>query len=372
MKKTLVSCISVVMCGLFLFCSCAQTKYELKLFALGDDVSIHTTEQAAYLAQQDYTKISANGLSESSRPNAVHFEWEAIATAENAPAIEEYVLQISSNDDFSTCLTYRTTESSYDVYNLCVATEYIWRVTAKFENGSKSVSNVSTFATEAIAPRNLYIDGITNIRDLGGWETSSGGRVKQGMIYRCGRLNKSEQTTVEIEITQLGIDAMRNELNICSEIDVRMPNAHNTETGGITSSPLGDDITYFNAPIEWNVSNILTGNKQAVIDVFAFLAKEENYPVIYHCNIGTDRTGLFAYLINGLMGVSEEDLYRDYLFSNFGKINGTRTLSGIQNSYVKTIKSYAGDTLAEKIENCLVDIGVASADIQAIRDILTV
>jgi hypothetical protein len=68
--------------------------------------------------------------------------------------------------------------------------------------------------------------------------------------------------------------------------------------------------------------------------------------------------------------VSEEDLYRDYLFSNFGKINRARSLRYI-NAYVTTIKKYSGATLQEKTENCLVALGIAKADIDSMRAILT-
>ena len=42
-------------------------------------------------------------------------------------------------------------------------------------------------------------------------------------------------------------------------------------------------------------------------------------------------------LLNGLLGVSKEDLLRDYLFSNFGQINATRSLASIENLYVKML-----------------------------------
>ena len=42
--------------------------------------------------------------------------------------------------------------------------------------------------------------------------------------------------------------------------------------------------------------------------------------LLLHCSIGTDRTGVICFLINALLGVSEEDLYKDYLFSMFGMI----------------------------------------------------
>ena len=47
-------------------------------------------------------------------------------------------------------------------------------------------------------------------------------------------------------------------------------------------------------------------------DAFAIFGNKDNYPIVMHCSIGTDRTGMLAFLINSLLGVSEEDLYKDY------------------------------------------------------------
>ena len=94
------------------------------------------------------------------------------------------------------------------------------------------------------------------------------------------------------------------------------------------------------------------------------------YPVIFYVDIGTDRTGLITLLVNGMLGVLESDLYRDYLFSNFGKINSARSLSGIQKSYIATIKSYPGDTFSEQIKNCLVDLGIPEADLNSVISFL--
>ncbi len=92
--------------------------------------------------------------------------------------------------------------------------------------------------------------------------------------------------------------------------------------------------------------------------------------MIYHCNIGTDRTGLFAFLINGLLGVREENLYRDYLFSNFGNIGVSRSMSNIT-AYVNKAKSYNGVLLSDKTENCLLDIGVKQSEIDSIKNIMS-
>lgn len=375
MKKYL-NALCFVVCALLVLNGCAATANETaelswNLADLGGGVEFHTLPQGLYLAG-DYGDIFdyAKGTEEMSRPEPIRLSWTAEPQGKMS-AVEEYEVEIQDLDGRYNSMTLTTAETNAEVYNLCINTTYIWRVTAKLEGGGNSVSPWMTFKTSDVAPRNLYVGGVTNVRDLGGWKTPSG-EVRQGMIYRSGRFNESETDEINIEITEEGVAVMRNVLGIKSEIDLRMPDAHNTETGGITSSPLGDDVNYYNCPLEWSKGNYLTENVQSVKYFFTLAADENNYPIVFHCNIGTDRTGLFSFLINGLLGVSEEDLYRDYLFSNYGKINGSRSISGIQSSYLSTIKGYQGESLSEKIKNCLIElVGVSEAEIASIVRILS-
>lgn len=368
--KRLIATLCVVLCALFALCACDTTiKCSWELVSLGE-VDMHTPLQAEYLAG-DYNKVSnyANGREELSRPLSVRLSWTATPEDEDMKIVG-YTVDVQDFDYKYIDQSFFTMENYVDVYNLCVGTPYMWRVTAYFEDGTKSVSNWKTFETADVAIRNIYVDGITNVRDLGGWSTLDGNRVRQGMIYRCGRLNKSRQPQIEIEITEAGVAMMRDVLGIKSEIDLRTPDKNN-ETGGITSSPLGEDINYYSCPLQWDQGNYLTYNIESVKYFFELASDINNYPLIFHCDIGTDRTGMFSFLINGLLGVAEEDLYRDYLFSNFGKINDSRSLSNIQNNYLKTINNCEGDTLSEKIENCLLTVaGVPQSQIDAIKEIL--
>ena len=371
-KRGLLAVFSMLLCAVVALCGCGSegVSADWELTEIDGKVDLHTELQSAYLAD-DYNNILkyAKGQEELSRPESLRLDWSASPKGTDA-AIKDYTFEYAMNPDFSRAVSLKTEETFCEITNLCLDTVYYWRVTANFSDGKKSVSPVESFETDAVGPRNLYVDGITNIRDLGGYKTADGGRVKQGMMFRCGRLNKSETATPEIEITEKGIDTMLYELGICTEIDFRMKEAHNHETGGITSSPLGDLVRYENVELEWNVGNYLLSNLASVRRFFELAADESNYPLIFHCNIGTDRTGMFAFLINGLLGVSEEDLYRDYLFSNFGKIGGARALSGIKNNYLKTIEESEGETLSEKIRNCLILNGVPAEQLDAIVEIM--
>lgn len=382
-KTAIITSVSAIMCGLFVLSACNnQPKYSWGLSDLGESVSCHTAAQTEYL-EGDYKEISADGKQELSRPEPIRLTWSATPEKDYGVSVDYYVVELSTDSSFNTSKGYGVYTNELELYNLYLATDYYWRVSAMLSDGSTSnVSKTASFTTSDVAPRNIYIDGVTNMRDLGGWKTADGGRVKQGMIYRCGRLNESETNgTVNIEITENGISAMRG-LGIKSQIDLRTPDNHSVETGGLTSSPLGENVNYYNCAMEWDVGskNILTYEKNIpqIKAVFGYLADESNYPVIYHCNIGTDRTGLFAFLLNGLMGVAEEDLYRDYLFSNFGYIC-TKTTDSPRSyakltaagGYVDIIKKYNGATLSEKIENYLVEkVGIPKSDLDAIREIL--
>ena len=357
MKALSVVLAFVMLLSVFAGCS-ASSEPSVIRFSSDEEIvaDIHTDMQESYL-NRAYNKTGfANGKKEKSRPLPVRFCWEADDTG-------NYLFRISENKDMSDADTYTVETNEIEIYNLKIAETYYWTVT---QNGRES--EIKTFTTCAAAPRNLYVDGITNVRDLGGWETESGKRTNQSLIFRCGRLNESSAEKPVIEITESGKEVMLYEFGIKTEIDLRKTDTG--EVGGITESPLGSSVQYINCPMEWE-GDTFNGNKEQLLKVFSVLADKKNYPVIFHCNIGTDRTGMIAYLVNALLGVSDDDLHRDYLFSNFGSIGGKRRAGGLEESvYYQSVAAAEGDTLSEKAYNCLVDFGVPAEQLDAIKNIM--
>lgn len=325
-------------------------------------VEIHTEKQRSGLEKSNSIMfIYTNGKKEKSRPEPVRFEWKSSIDYD---ADIEYILNISENEDMTESVSYYSSTESLDVYNLKVGTKYYWTVDL---NGT--TSSVEEFEIDSACPRNLYVDGITNVRDLGGWETENNSKVKQGLMFRCGRLNESSASTVNIEITENGKKTMLDELKVKSEIDLRK--IDNGETGGITSSSLGDMVTYYSCPMEWE-GDMFKDNREQILNVFSILSDRKNYPVIFHCNIGTDRTGMISFLVNALLGVPEDSLIKDYMFSNFANIGGTRKVSGVTESgYYKAIQEADGNSLSEKTYNALVLLGVPEAQLDSVIEILS-
>ena len=80
--------------------------------------------------------------------------------------------------------------------------------------------------------------------------------------------------------------------------------------------------------------------RNALIEIMNAFTDVNNtdYSLYFHCRIGADRTGTIAYLLEGLLGVSEEDRYRDYEMSVFfGLDERTRFYTNKTTNYVKFV-----------------------------------
>ena len=286
----------------------------------------------------------------------VAVQWEASAVGAT------YVVTYATDASFTDAKTIRVAGTSSVVLdNLYAATKYYWKVDAIYSNGTIS-SDVLTFTT-AEAPRVVYIDGVSNTRDLGGWAISDRTDIKQGMIYRGGRLN---------DITENGLVHILEDLGICTELDLRAPG----EGGCGIEFPLGDGAAYVNHPIAMTIEILQEANKAKFANAVKVFAYEENYPIYIHCQVGRDRTGTLSFVLLGLLGASKEQMIKDYELSFFSAIAGVpdedtylqfrRSIESLYNSF----ENYGTGTVQENIEQYLLDIGVTAEEIAAIRTIM--
>lgn len=340
---------------------------KIKLYQVESPYNFHTILQQKYiddgnLSIAKYTKATA----EISQPDGLKIEWDILNAEDNKRPY--YTLTLSENADLSSPCTYKTYDTYYYVYNLKLATKYYYSVSTTY-NGSSLRSETKYFKTANTFIRNIKLDGVINVRDVGGWRNSEGKfMVKQGMIYRSGPFNVSYATSKKNNITSSGITEATTRLGIKTEIDLRT--VDNNEVGGLkTVGSLGSRVKYVQAPLDYNYpEKIFTykNNAESFIKIFKTLGDPSNYPLDFHCTAGADRTGCVAFLINGLLGVSEADLYRDYLFTNFANVSFLRQRSSISTAYVKTIKNNPGKTLQDKIVYTLTSIGVDINDLNSL------
>ena len=328
-----------------------------------DDFDFQTAIQNAYLASS-YDKISsfAKGNKELSKPRVLTID-TCYETANKF-----VVNEIDGDDKY----TFYGADGKMEAINLKAATSY--RCECYKDNNKVGEY---TFKTENSLPRNLDVDGVTNVRDLGGYSSLLGGKIRQGLYYRGGRFNYTdEKTTIDEESTFInevsdeGYYTLTRVLKIKSELDLRMNESHYQSTYaheyGMMDNNSYLDIEYCPFPLNWNYSNMMKDEKETIGNIFKFLAVKENYPVYVHCNIGTDRTGMITYILGSLLGISQLDLYYDYLFSNFANINNTRDLSKITNLYQKTLLAYNDVNLHYDAYDYLLDCGVSEKEIDSI------
>jgi protein-tyrosine phosphatase len=301
---------------------------------------------------QDLAKTSQFPF-DRSQPRPVEFTWER-------PSIEgdslRYDLVISKHPEFhDPILIKNLSEPTTQVWNLEIGERYYWKVAARRNTQMLASSTVSEFSTHPQAPRWLYIPGITNVRDVGGWPVPGGKKIRQGMIYRSSEMNS------HLELTAQGKDILLNHLKISTDIDLRGEEE--------VRKPALKNVRYINAPIQ-PYANILEKQYQPFYQqIFKVLTDPSAYPIIVHCWGGADRTGTVFYLLEALLGVEKQWLVLDYELTSLS-IWGERKHTSEEFSAFLESLSLFGENEQEQAENYLKSIGVTTDDISAIRKTL--
>ncbi|MEG1543933.1 MAG: tyrosine-protein phosphatase, partial [Tannerellaceae bacterium] len=60
----------------------------------------------------------------------------------------------------------------------------------------------------------------------------------------------------------------------------------------------------------------LTANSEQYAKALAQFFNKDNYPILFNCSFGKDRSGFLAAMLLATLGVSEEEIMKDYLASN--------------------------------------------------------
>lgn len=209
---------------------------------------------------------------------------------------------LSEDPQFTDVQPILTTDQWMLFSGLMPGHTYYWKVVNTYGMSSE------TRAVKVKDTRVRWVDadGGDNIRDLGGWKTESGRTVKYGLLYRGGCIDGYNGGPA---LSQVGCDTFKW-LGIRSEIDLRGSDVKSN------SSPFGAKY-YKTTMTQYDYIFTDATTKQSLKTIFSILSFKGSYPVYFHCNAGADRTGTLAFLINGLLGVSYEDLTRDFELTGF-------------------------------------------------------
>lgn len=199
-----------------------------------------------------------------------------------------------------------------------------------------------------------------NVRDLGGW-ACDGGTVKYGLLIRGGRISAADRAVL---VGQLGVQ---------HEIDLRGKEGRDSSDGDVvTESPLGSDVwfTIADKSATYTLTPVATWQLylRCVID-----AVTHREPVYFHCTAGADRTGTLACVLEGLLGMSQSDIDKDYELTCF--YSGTRNDAQARRrneadwtKLINAINAVSGDSFRDKCVHFAVGTcGMSMADINAYR-----
>lgn len=267
----------------------------------------------------------------------------------------------SESPDFADAITQNVPieSASFEIYNLIPSRRYYCKVTA--EQGQETTTLANFSFTTAGQMRHLKAEGTANVRDIGGWHVANGKQILYGKIYRGAEWNGGHNLEPQ------AIEALRR-AGIKAELDLRS----DSEAKNITKSVLGNDITYKRTPLGQTQSHMegLTNSKSTYITALKFILTcvKNDKPVYFHCAIGRDRTGTLAFLLEGVLGMSKSDIYKDYELTNFSYFN-TPCSKGQLDAMFEMIEALEGETLEEKFRTYLhTEFGISYTAIDEFRE----
>ena len=183
--------------------------------------------------------------------------------------------------------------------------------------------------------RHTAFEGCFNFRDIGGYPTKEGKKIKKGIYFRTGRQDRmSEKDLAELK-----------NLKISTQIDLRKPEEILDQGKGPLEN-MGAD--YINIPIipdggsdqlsrlvgDTGISGkrylgYLEFGPESWLKIFEILANKDSLPVVLHCTAGKDRTGVSTAFLLSVLGVDRDLIEADYKLTN---LDTERQADFIENS----------------------------------------
>lgn len=168
----------------------------------------------------------------------------------------------------------------------------------------------------------IEMQGVDNVRDVGGLPLRDGGTTRPGVLLRSGSLHHVTPADVEHLVEEFGLTLVLD-LRTPREIDRDGPTA--VAAAGVETVALdfigqrreylpetGDDTD----PLLRNYLGYLADHPENVVTAVRRLADEDAGPALVHCAAGKDRTGTLVALVLDAVGVERDAVVADYALSS--------------------------------------------------------
>ena len=153
-------------------------------------------------------------------------------------------------------------------------------------------------------------DSIDNMRDIGGYKTGKGNRVKMERLIRSNLPINLSSNDISL-LDEMGMNTVID-LRSQEEIEARKSIFENNKNFKVyhIGIDVGKDIPETEELVPKSYMDMLT-LQEKMKTIFEILGNNEK--VLYFCNAGKDRTGVVTALILKLLDVSENDIIEDYV-----------------------------------------------------------
>jgi protein-tyrosine phosphatase len=165
--------------------------------------------------------------------------------------------------------------------------------------------------------RLIDLAGCLNFRDLGGYPTADGRRVRWRQVFRSDALHR---------LTGDDVERLRAEIGLGCVVDLRSTSELRSEGRGLLEAHA---MAFHHVPLFDGAVTSETREQAALMDLtdryvlMAEFAKapiarvvtilaETDRPAVFHCAAGKDRTGVLSAILLGLLGVADEVIVADY------------------------------------------------------------
>ena len=163
----------------------------------------------------------------------------------------------------------------------------------------------------------LSIEGLVNIRDLGGMVTVDGREVRPGRVFRSDNpkaLTAEGREQFERFVAPRVVIDLRMSLEVEREgyeLDpsIRLVNCPMTPQSGVNQEQI--DAGMCDNLVDDYMRQIDV-NARFVAEALSIIAEPDQLPVVIHCTAGKDRTGITVAMLLDILGVSHEHIAADY------------------------------------------------------------
>ena len=286
-----------------------------------------------------------------------------------AAKVKDCVVKYGLQKDLSDATTRMVLDGSDMAYmpNLVPGNVYYFRVEAGGE-----VLTKGQFAVQGPV-RMIYAPSINNIRDIGGWPVQDGKIVRYGLIYRGGEANGLHPSVAEDRQTLI-------DLGVGAEIDLRKDNNYDSGNGQVGKCAFGfpsADYFFKEGGYDCKLEHMSNAQSKARYKQwFPFILNhiKEGKAVYYHCVWGADRTGLVSVLLEGLLGLTQEQMNLEYELTSLS-FAGLRPKSGYADGdhqkLIEYVKALEGETLRDKFDTYWTkQVGITQEQIDEFRSIM--